>query len=123
MNRTTPLLLSLVTIALIAPTTYSAQTPPVEVERGSPSRQTPVPTTDKKPAPRPATTAPPTAAPKVAFEKHTLSNGLQLILHVDRKLPIVHVNQWFHVGSKNEKPGRTGFAHLFEHMMFQVSKN
>ena len=46
-----------------------------------------------------------------------------MILHVDRKLPIVHVNEWFHVGSKNEKPGRTGFAHLFEHMMFQGSKN
>ena len=46
-----------------------------------------------------------------------------MILHVDRKLPIVNVNQWFHVGSKNEKPGRTGFAHLFEHMMFQGSKN
>lgn len=61
--------------------------------------------------------------PKVEFEKYTLSNGLQVILHVDRKLPIVHVNQWFHVGSKNEKPGRTGFAHLFEHMMFQGSKN
>jgi zinc protease len=61
--------------------------------------------------------------PAVAFEKHTLPNGLQLILHVDRKLPIVHVNQWFHVGSKNERPGRTGFAHLFEHMMFQGSAN
>ena len=64
-----------------------------------------------------------TAAPKVAFEKHVLPNGLQLILHVDRKLPIVHVNQWFHVGSKNEKPRRTGFAHLFEHLMFQGSKH
>lgn len=61
--------------------------------------------------------------PKVEFEKYTLSNGLQVILHVDRKLPVVHVNQWFHVGSKNEKPGRTGFAHLFEHMMFQGSAN
>jgi zinc protease len=61
--------------------------------------------------------------PKIAFEKYTLPNGLQVILHVDRKLPIVHVNQWFHVGSKNEKLGRTGFAHLFEHMMFQGSKN
>jgi len=57
--------------------------------------------------------------PKIEFEKYTLPNGLQVILHVDRKLPVVHVNQWFHVGSKNEKPGRTGFAHLFEHMMFQ----
>ncbi|HZA33345.1 MAG TPA: pitrilysin family protein, partial [Vicinamibacterales bacterium] len=63
------------------------------------------------------------ATPKVEFEKFTLPNGLQVVLHVDRKLPIVHVNQWFHVGSKNEKPGRTGFAHLFEHMMFQGSKN
>lgn len=63
------------------------------------------------------------AAPKVEFEKYRLPNGLQVILHVDRKLPVVHVNQWFHVGSKNEKAGRTGFAHLFEHMMFQGSKN
>ena len=63
------------------------------------------------------------ATPKLEFEKFTLPNGLQVILHVDRKLPIVHVNQWFHVGSKNEKAGRTGFAHLFEHMMFQGSKN
>src|SRR5271169_4706251 len=61
--------------------------------------------------------------PKVAFEKYTLPNGLQFILHVDRKLPIVHVNEWFHVGSKNEKPGRTGFAHLFEHLMFEGSKD
>jgi zinc protease len=64
-----------------------------------------------------------TDLPKVGFEKYTLPNGLQVILHVDRKLPIVHVNQWFHVGSKNEKPGRTGFAHLFEHLMFEGSKN
>jgi zinc protease len=63
------------------------------------------------------------SVPKIEFEKYTLPNGLQVILHVDRKLPIVHVNEWFHVGSKNEKQGRTGFAHLFEHMMFQGSKN
>jgi len=70
---------------------------------------------------RPASGA--ASVPSVTFEKYTLPNGLQVILHVDRKLPIVHVNQWYHVGSKNEKPGRTGFAHLFEHMMFQGSKN
>ncbi|MFN2442775.1 MAG: M16 family metallopeptidase, partial [Thermoanaerobaculia bacterium] len=63
------------------------------------------------------------AVPKIEFEKYTLPNGLDVILHVDRKLPIVHVNQWYHVGSKNEREGRTGFAHLFEHMMFQGSKN
>jgi zinc protease len=74
-------------------------------------------------APAPRASAPAEAVPRMEFEKYTLPNGLQVILHVDRKLPIVHVNQWFHVGSKNEKPGRTGFAHLFEHMMFQGSKN
>ncbi len=70
-----------------------------------------------------AATPVPVDVPKIEFEKYTLPNGLQVILHVDRKLPVVHVNQWFHVGSKNEKPGRTGFAHLFEHMMFQGSAN
>jgi zinc protease len=74
-----------------------------------------------KSKPAPQRNAP--AAPTVAFEKFVLDDGLQVILHVDRKLPIVHVNEWFHVGSKNEKPGRTGFAHLFEHEMFEGSKN
>ena len=63
------------------------------------------------------------SAPKIQFEKYTLPNGMQVILHVDRKLPVVHVNQWFFVGSANERAGRSGFAHLFEHMMFQGSKN
>ena len=75
----------------------------------------PTPAAAPQPAPRPL--------PKIDFEKYTLPNGLQVILHVDRKLPIVHVNEWFHVGSKNERRGRTGFAHLFEHLMFQGSKN
>jgi len=65
----------------------------------------------------------PAAIPKIAFEKYTLPNGLQVILHVDHKLPMVHVNSWYHVGSKNERVGRTGFAHLFEHMMFEGSKD
>src|SRR5437588_453046 len=70
-----------------------------------------------------AATAAGQAAPKIDFEKYTLPNGLQVVLHVDRKLPMVHVNLWYHVGSANERPGRSGFAHLFEHMMFQGSKN
>jgi zinc protease len=74
-------------------------------------------------APAASGTNAPSQVQEIQFEKYTLPNGLQVILHVDRKLPIVHVNQWYHVGSKNEKPGRTGFAHLFEHMMFQGSKN
>jgi len=61
--------------------------------------------------------------PKIAFEKYTLPNGLDVILHEDHSTPIVGVNVWYHVGSKNERPGRTGFAHLFEHMMFQGSKH
>ena len=51
--------------------------------------------------------------PQIEFEKYTLPNGLQVILHIDRKLPMVHVNNWYHIGSKNERLGRTGFAHLF----------
>ncbi|MBD3182200.1 insulinase family protein [Candidatus Poribacteria bacterium] len=59
----------------------------------------------------------------ISFEKYTLSNGLDVILHEDHSIPIVGVNIWYHVGSKNEKRGKTGFAHLFEHMMFQGSQN
>ena len=61
--------------------------------------------------------------PDIAFQKFTLDNGLTLIVHEDHKAPIVAVNVWYHVGSKNEKPGRTGFAHLFEHLMFNGSEN
>ena len=61
--------------------------------------------------------------PRLAFEKYTLPNGLDVILSQDRRLPMVAVNLWYHVGPANEEPGRTGFAHLFEHMMFQTSKH
>ncbi len=57
------------------------------------------------------------------FERATLSNGLRVVFHPDRSLPLVAVNLWYHVGSKNERPGRTGFAHLFEHMLFQGSQH
>ncbi len=60
---------------------------------------------------------------QVAFEKNTLSNGLDVILHEDHTLPLVSVNIWYHVGSKDEEPGKTGYAHLFEHLMFEGSKN
>jgi len=61
--------------------------------------------------------------PQIAFEKYTLPNGLDVILSQDRRIPMVAVNLWYHVGPANEEPGRTGFAHLFEHMMFQSSKH
>jgi zinc protease len=59
----------------------------------------------------------------IDFSEFTLDNGLRLIVHEDHKAPIVAVNLWYHVGSKNEKPGKTGFAHLFEHLMFNGSEN
>lgn len=59
----------------------------------------------------------------VPYKKFTLSNGLRLIVHEDHKAPIVAVNIWYHVGSKNEVPGKSGFAHLFEHLMFNGSEN
>lgn len=61
--------------------------------------------------------------PKLKYKEFRLKNGLRVIMHVDKSTPIVAVNLWYHVGSKNEVVGRTGFAHLFEHMMFQGSKN
>ena len=61
--------------------------------------------------------------PKLQYQMTTLANGLRVILSEDHSTPIVHVSVWYHVGSKNERPGRTGFAHFFEHMMFKGSKN
>ncbi len=60
---------------------------------------------------------------EISYQRFVLPNGLTLIVHEDRKAPIVAVNIWYHVGSKNEKPGRTGFAHLFEHLMFNGTEN
>lgn len=76
-------------------------------------------------APTYALAAKPAATSKVdiPFEQFTLPNGLRVVVHTDRKAPIVAVNIWYHVGSKDEPAGRTGFAHLFEHLMFQSSEN
>jgi zinc protease len=63
------------------------------------------------------------SVPKLQYEKITLPNGLEVILHEDHSTPIVVVNTWYKVGSGDEKPGRTGFAHLFEHVMFMGSEN
>jgi zinc protease len=60
---------------------------------------------------------------EIPFEEFRLDNGLRVIVHEDRKAPIVAVTLWYHVGSKNEVPGKTGFAHLFEHLMFNGSEN
>jgi len=78
-----------------------------------------------QPAPKPAATKPAAAARPAAlmvpFTQFTLPNGLHVILHEDHTVPLATVNVWYHVGSAREKPGRTGFAHLFEHLMFEGS--
>ena len=75
--------------------------------------------------PQAATPQAPTASslPDIPYTEFTLDNGLRLIVHEDRKAPLVAVNIWYHVGSKDEQPGKTGFAHLFEHLMFNGSEH
>src|SRR5262245_55090837 len=60
---------------------------------------------------------------EIPYETFTLSNGLRVIVSTDRKAPVVAVGIWYGVGSRDEEPGRTGFAHLFEHLMFNGSEN
>lgn len=77
-------------------------------------------------APAPVQAKPAAAATStvdIPFEQFTLPNGLRVVVHTDRKAPVVAVNIWYHVGAKDEPAGRTGFAHLFEHLMFQGSEN
>jgi zinc protease len=78
-----------------------------------------------KPKPTVSTNAKSSAIPipDIPYTEFVLPNGLTVIVHEDHKAPIVAVNTWYHVGSKNEKPGKTGFAHLFEHLMFSGSEN
>jgi zinc protease len=89
----------------------------------------PTPGTAQRPS-RTATRRPPPVARSSApapitipYQRFVLKNGLTLLVHEDHKAPIVAVNIWYHVGSKNERPGRTGFAHLFEHLMFNGSEH
>ena len=72
---------------------------------------------------KPGKTTPSGPVTEVAFEKYALPNGLEVILHQDRSLPLVAVNVWYHVGPANEPRGRSGFAHLFEHLMFGGSRH
>ncbi|MGB3629834.1 MAG: pitrilysin family protein, partial [Terracidiphilus sp.] len=70
-----------------------------------------------------AKAAPAHKLPEIKYEKYELPNGLTVITHEDHRLPLVAVDLWYHVGPLNERPGRTGFAHLFEHMMFEGSEH
>ena len=60
---------------------------------------------------------------RIPYHGFTLDNGLRVLVHEDRTVPIVSVNLWYHVGSRHEQPGRTGLAHLFEYLMFEGSRN
>src|SRR5437899_2082361 len=85
----------------------------------TPAQTAAKPTATKTAAAKPA----PLEVPQLKFEKYKLENGLDVILSEDHRLPLVAVNLWYHVGPANELPGRTGFAHLFEHMMFEGSRH
>ncbi|HVW24688.1 MAG TPA: pitrilysin family protein [Polyangiaceae bacterium] len=100
-----------------------------EVQAAPPSAPA-APKADAPPAAPGAPTAPKAASPaqqpnpfQVPFEKYSLPNGLEVILHHDASLPLVAVNVWYHVGPSSEPKGRSGFAHLFEHLMFEGSKH
>ena len=85
------------------------------------SSQAPAPSPAPRPGPSPQRTTSPNQPLTVAFTQFTLPNGMHVILHEDHTVPLATVNVWYHVGSAREKPGRTGFAHLFEHLMFEGS--
>ena len=74
-------------------------------------------------SPKSSASTPDIPIPDIKYTKFTLKNGLTVLVHEDHKTPVVAINTWYHVGSKNEKPGKTGFAHLFEHLMFGGSDN
>jgi len=101
-------------IALAIATVHLAST---AAQSDAPAKQAPPPKA------RAATTSAKLAVPDISYTKFVLANGLTVLVHEDHKVPIIAVNTWYHVGSKNEKPGKTGFAHLFEHLMFSGSEN
>lgn len=99
--------------------------PSARADEPPPLPREPAPETSPPPAPVPTPEPAPAATPQVSlpFERYTLDNGLEVILHVDKAAPLIAVNVWYHVGSGDETPGKSGFAHLFEHMMFQGTKH
>ena len=127
MNRLYKIVLSFGLFAFLAVANLTAartQAPPTPAKGPAKSAaqaatKAPTQTPVKAPAAKPA----PLEVPQLKFEKYKLDNGLEVILSEDHRLPMVAVNLWYHVGSKNEKPGKTGFAHLFEHLMFTGSEH
>jgi zinc protease len=105
-----------------APATSRAKEAAKVVPQGTAKMRAQAPA--KSAAAQAATAKPaPLEVPQLKFEKYKLDNGLEVIFSEDHRLPLVAVNLWYHVGPANELPGRTGFAHLFEHMMFEGSRH
>jgi zinc protease len=104
---------------LISAIPSTGQKAPLAQAAAPGAKKAPAAAQAKNPAPKPA----PLQVPQIKFEKYRLPNGLDVILSEDHRLPMVAVNLWYHVGPANELPGRTGFAHLFEHMMFEGSRH
>jgi zinc protease len=117
----TALLAALSTLMLLtsAISTQATQAAPAPAA----AQSTPAPTALPRTAAAVHSAEPPLPDVNIPFQKYVLPNGLTLIVHEDHKAPIVAVDVWYHVGSKDERPGRTGFAHLFEHLMFNGSEN
>jgi zinc protease len=112
--------------ALLAVGAPSYAKAPVPAKKGSKARAAAKAKAPRAPRPAPAKAAESeirVRLPDVPFEKYTLENGLEIILHQDRSLPLVALNTWYHVGPTNEPKGRSGFAHLFEHLMFEGSRH
>src|SRR5256714_6572276 len=95
----------------------------VGAQTAASSQKAPAKSTAQVPAKPAAVKSAPLEVPQLKFEKYKLKNGLEVILSEDHRLPMVAVNLWYHVGPANELPGRTGFAHLVEHMMFEGSRH
>src|ERR1700686_2696126 len=104
------------TAFLLFASSAGAQAPP------TPPAKTPAKAAAQAPAKAVAKSAP-LEVPELKFEKYKLDNGLEVILSEDHRLPMVAVNLWYHVGPANQFPGRTGFAHLLKHIMFEASRH
>jgi zinc protease len=114
-RRSARLAFSCLLLLIFAPAFALAQ----QEKQQPPVRQTPAKTAAKTPPQSPV--APTVSLPPLAIQSHSLPNGLRVVTLEDHSVPIINLQVWYHVGSKDERPGRTGFAHLFEHLMFKGS--
>src|SRR6185503_8530285 len=121
--RTLPLLLILAAASLAGASLADAPPPKKAAAPAAKPAAKPVAAPAARPAAAPKAPSATSVSVALPFEKYALQNGLEVILHEEHRTPVVTVNVWYHVGSKDEPAGKNGFAHLFEHVMFQGSRN